>query len=109
MESLVLTVHYVICVIMVIMILLQAGKGASIGATFGGGSSQTLFGPRGSATFLTRATTVLAIVFLCTSVWLAHFSRNRSVGSVLDQVSPEAMIEEAVGTEEEKTEKEPQN
>jgi preprotein translocase subunit SecG len=100
METFVLTVHYIICITMVILVLLQIGKGASIGATFGGGGSQTLFGPRGAATFFTKATTVAAIAFLMTSVWLAHFSKEKSVGSVLDKLPVDAVQEEVVTPQE---------
>ncbi|OGP13182.1 MAG: preprotein translocase subunit SecG [Deltaproteobacteria bacterium RIFCSPLOWO2_02_FULL_50_16] len=105
METLLVTVHYIICVVLIILVLLQAGKGASIGATFGGGSSQTLFGARGAATFLTKVTTVLALAFLCTSIWLAQISRDKTIGSVLDKVPvemPAEMPVEDVAVPEEK-------
>ncbi|HKY63021.1 MAG TPA: preprotein translocase subunit SecG [bacterium] len=77
METAILIVHYVVCVFLVIVILLQAGKGADMGAAFGG-SSQTVFGSRGAATFLSKLTTGVAIVFLLTSVSLASISRKRT-------------------------------
>lgn len=77
METAILIVHYVVCVFLVIVILLQAGKGADMGAAFGG-SSQTVFGSRGAATFLSKLTTVVAIVFLLTSVSLASIARKRT-------------------------------
>ncbi len=77
METAILIVHYVVCVFLVIVILLQAGKGADMGAAFGG-SSQTVFGSRGAATFLSKLTTGVAIVFLITSVSLASISRKRT-------------------------------
>lgn len=78
-QPLILTVHYVLCIFMTVVILLQAGKGADIGAAFGAGSSQTLFGPRGAATLLSKLTTVVAMLFLVTSVSLATIQRNRSM------------------------------
>lgn len=77
METAILIVHYVVCVFLVIVILLQAGKGADMGAAFGG-SSQTVFGSRGAATFLSKLTTGVAIVFLLTSVSLASIARKRT-------------------------------
>ncbi|HJP26829.1 MAG TPA: preprotein translocase subunit SecG, partial [Arenicellales bacterium] len=59
-------------VVMVVLILLQQGKGADAGAAFGGGSSQSLFGARGSANFLSRVTAVLATLFLLSSLGLAY-------------------------------------
>ena len=84
MESLLITVHYTLCIFLIIVILLQAGKGADIGAVFGGGS-QTVFGSRGPATFLSKLTAGVAIAFLVTSIWLAQISKNRSVTSVIDK------------------------
>lgn len=87
MESVILVVHYFVCVFLIVVILLQAGKGADIGAAFGG-SSQTVFGSRGAATFLSKLTSVVAIVFLVTSISLAAISRNRTESSILKTVAP---------------------
>jgi preprotein translocase subunit SecG len=65
------------------IILLQTGKGADMGAAFGGGSSQTLFGSTGSSTFLSKATTVAAIVFMITSLGLAYISGNSTKSSIM--------------------------
>ena len=99
METLLIAVHGVVCFLIIILVLLQAGKGASIGATFGGGGSQTLFGPRGAATFLTKTTTIVALVFLVTSILLAQISKERSTGSVLDEVPVDTTLEEGVPQE----------
>lgn len=85
MENLVLVVHYIVCSFLIVVILLQAGKGADIGAVFGGGSG-TVFGSRGAATFLSKLTTVMAIVFLLTSISLASISRSKSESSILKTV-----------------------
>ncbi|EKD42499.1 MAG: hypothetical protein ACD_73C00133G0001, partial [uncultured bacterium] len=77
LEPVILVVHYLISIFMIIVILLQAGKGADIGAAFGAGSSQTLFGARGAATLLSKATTVVALLFLATSLSLATISKSR--------------------------------
>ncbi|MBI4212536.1 MAG: preprotein translocase subunit SecG [Deltaproteobacteria bacterium] len=86
METIILVIHVLLCLFLVGVILLQAGKGAEMGAAFGG-ASQTLFGSRGPATFLTKITTGVAIFFLVTSIWLAEMSKQRSMpSSVLDSV-----------------------
>ncbi len=86
MPTLILVLHFIVCILMIIVILLQAGKGADIGATFGGGS-QTVFGPRGAATFLSKVTTISAIIFLMTSIYLANVSKNQSGSSILKGMS----------------------
>jgi preprotein translocase subunit SecG len=63
-------IHIIVCFFLIAIVLLQSGKGAELGAAFGG-SSQTLFGSRGAATFLNKMTTVAAIVFMITSLTLA--------------------------------------
>jgi len=77
-ETLVVVVHVVIAVALVGLVLIQQGKGADAGAAFGGGASQTVFGSQGSGSFLTRATTLLAIVFFVTSFSLALFAKQRA-------------------------------
>ena len=85
METLVLTIHYFLCAFLIIVILLQAGRGANIGAVFGG-ASQTVFGSRGPATFLNKITAIVACSFIVTSIWLAHDAKSRQVSSVVDKV-----------------------
>ena len=70
-------VHVVVCFALVLIVLLQAGKGAEMGAAFGG-ASQTLFGSSGAMGFLTKLTTVAAIVFMTTSLILAFVSTKRA-------------------------------
>jgi preprotein translocase subunit SecG len=77
-ETLIVVVHVVIAVALVGLVLIQQGKGADAGAAFGGGASQTVFGSQGSGNFLTRATTLLAIVFFVTSFSLAVFAKQRA-------------------------------
>lgn len=76
MESVILIVHVLTAVVMIGFILLQQGKGAEMGASFGAGSSQTVFGAAGSVGFMTKATSVLAAVFFATSIGLAVFARQ---------------------------------
>ncbi|KMQ76361.1 preprotein translocase subunit SecG [Marinobacter subterrani] len=77
-ETLVVVVHVVIAVTLVGLVLIQQGKGADAGAAFGGGASQTVFGSQGSGSFLTRFTTLLAIIFFVTSFSLAVFAKQRA-------------------------------
>ena len=96
MEIFITIIHYIVCIFLIIVILLQAGKGADIGAAFGAGGSQTLFGPRGAATFLNKMTAVVAGVFMLTSMGLVYISRSGGHGSVLDKVSLPAPSAETV-------------
>ncbi len=78
MEHLIIFVHVLAAVGIVGLILIQQGKGADMGASFGSGASQTLFGSRGSGNALTRATAVLAAIFFATSFALAVVSKNNA-------------------------------
>jgi len=78
METLVVVVHVIVAVAIVGLVLLQQGKGADAGASFGAGASQTVFGSSGSGNFLVRATTIAATIFFVTSLALAIFARNQS-------------------------------
>jgi len=75
--------HLTVCFLMIAAILLQAGKGAEIGAAFGG-SSQTVFGSRGPGTFLSKVTVAAAVIFMLTSLGLALLSKQENVASVID-------------------------
>lgn len=78
LETLVVVVHVVIAVALVGLVLIQQGKGADAGAAFGGGASQTVFGSQGSGSFLTKVTTLMAVVFFVTSFSLAVFAKQRA-------------------------------
>ncbi|MGE0483317.1 MAG: preprotein translocase subunit SecG [Gammaproteobacteria bacterium] len=85
--SILLAVHLVLAVLLIGIILMQQGKGATAGAAFGSGASATVFGARGSASFLTRTTAVLAALFLANSMLLAHlYGRTLESSSLLDRV-----------------------
>ena len=94
--NLLLVIHLIIAVTIVVLVLLQQGKGADMGAAFGGGSSQSLFGARGSANFLSRATSILVATFFTTSLVLAFLytrqGEERSIleGSIIEQVQEQA-------------------
>jgi len=86
MYALVMTIHVVVCIFLIIVVLLQSGKAADLAGAFGGMGSQTAFGPRGSATLLSKATTISAVLFMVTSLSLSILAtRNAGLGtSVLD-------------------------
>jgi preprotein translocase subunit SecG len=75
------TIHVLVCLFMVIVVLLQSGKAADLAGAFGGMGSQTVFGPRGSATVLSKATTIAAALFMVTSLSLSIMA-TRSGGAV---------------------------
>jgi preprotein translocase subunit SecG len=85
---LLVTTHVLICVLLVIVVLLQSGKAADLAGAFGGAGSQTAFGPRGAATFLSKATTWCAIMFMVTSMTLVlRQSRLQgNVGSIFERI-----------------------
>ncbi len=76
-HTLILIVHVLAAVGIIGLVLLQHGKGADVGAAFGGGASGSLFGATGSANFLSRATAVLAVVFFLTSLGLAYLATHK--------------------------------
>ena len=86
MSSLVIIIHIVVAVALILIVLLQTGKGADMGAAFGGGASQTLFGGGGASTFLSKLTTIAAIIFMLTSLGLAYLSGHRTSRSVTSQI-----------------------
>ena len=89
MFTLVTIVHVLVCIGLILIVLLQTGKGADVGAVFGG-SSSTLFGSSGAGNFLTRLTTGMAIVFMITSILLGYFSGKKPSASVFDAARPRA-------------------
>ena len=82
MQIFIVIIHILVCILLVLIVLLQRGKGASMGAAFGG-SSQTIFGSSGPGTFLGKITTLVALVFMMTSLYLAYFSASKG-RSVMD-------------------------
>src|SRR5262245_24537628 len=83
MVAVITIVHVLSCIFLVLVVLLQTGKGADMGAVFGG-SSSTVFGSSGAGTFLTRLTTATAVVFMLTSLSLTYFSARRNTATVFD-------------------------
>ncbi len=80
--------HLLVALGLILIVLLQSGKGADIGAAFGGGSSQTVFGGRGAATFLSKMTTALAVLFMVTSIVLTILSAQRGGSSIVGEDRP---------------------
>ncbi len=85
MTTLVVTLHVSVCILLILIVLLQSGKGAEMGVSLGGGAGQTLFGAGGPATILTKITTAVAIIFMVTSLTLAYLSGNQSETSVMKE------------------------
>jgi preprotein translocase subunit SecG len=83
MITAVVAVHIIVCITMVIVVLLQQGKGADVGAVFGG-SSSTVFGASGAGNFLTKVTWACAVLFFSTSIFLAYASTKRVTGSIFE-------------------------
>jgi preprotein translocase subunit SecG len=78
-------IHVIVSVGLILVVLLQTGKGAEIGAVFGGGSSSTIFGSSGAGNFLTKLTTAMAIVFMITSLTLGYFAGQRPSATIFDR------------------------
>lgn len=91
LQSIVLYIHMMVALLIVVLVLLQRGKGADAGAGFGAGASGTVFGSRGSASFFSRATAVLATMFFATSLTLAYLAGQAPT-------APTSILEEAAGS-----------
>jgi len=92
MQTIVVVFHLIISVALVVLVLIQRGKGADVGAAFGSGASQTVFGSQGSGSFLTRTTAILATLFFASSLTLAYFT---SQGTDRKSVTESLMSEPA--------------
>src|SRR5215470_10249883 len=91
MYILALIVHVIVCLFLIIVVLLQSGKAADLAGAFGGMGSQTAFGPRGSATLLSKATTISAILFMVTSLSLSIVaSRQAGLGTSVLESAPKS-------------------
>ncbi|HXF80883.1 MAG TPA: preprotein translocase subunit SecG [Usitatibacter sp.] len=86
MQTLVLVLHILAAIGIVVLVLLQHGKGADMGAAFGSGSAGSLFGSAGAANFLSRTTAILAAVFFLTSLGLTYFSSPSKSSGVVQQL-----------------------
>ena len=95
MITLLIILHVILCLFLILIVLLQAGKGAEIGAAFGVGASQTLFGPRGAASFMHRLTTIVAALFILTSFSLTIISAKAKKPTIIKKVVKETQKEKA--------------
>jgi preprotein translocase subunit SecG len=80
--------HVLACLFLIVIVLLQRGKGAEMGAMFGGGAGATVFGSRGAGNFLTRMTTAAAVVFMLTSLTLAYVAQDRTSDTLFEEGAP---------------------
>ena len=94
MQTVILIIHVLVAVGLIGLVLMQQGKGADMGAAFGSGASGTVFGARGSGSFLTRSTAILATVFFVTSLWLAYFSGQGVTRKSVTEIETPAVVEE---------------
>ena len=111
MENIILIIHFIIAILIIGFVLIQQGKGAEAGASFGAGASQTVFGSSGSWNFFSKITAILATLFFVTSVTLAVYAKNKVVVETIElPQAPESALEilesssdlpQAIGTGEE--------
>jgi len=92
MFTLITLIHIVVCFILIIVVLLQSGKSADLAGTFGGGGSQSIFGPRGTTNILSKVTTICAVLFMFTSIGLWILSA-KGAKSVVKGEEPAAVTE----------------
>jgi len=98
MEILITIIHIVVCLVLIMIVLLQMGKGADMGAAFGGGGSNTLFGSTGASTFLGKVTVGVAVVFMVTCLILAYMSAHTIGSSVVEDIEAPAETSAPVNT-----------
>lgn len=89
MYTFILVLHIIVSIFLILVVLLQTGKGAEMGASFSAGASQTLFGSRGAATFLNKLTAAVAILFMVTSLSMAILSKREATTSVIGTTKTE--------------------
>ena len=103
MSSLLIILHVIVALFLVLIVLLQTGKGAAMGSAFGG-ASQTMFGSSGASNFLSKMTTVAAVVFMLTSLGLATVSSRKETDSVMPEVKETTPVGKEASDESEKSE-----
>ncbi len=107
MSGIITVIHIIVCFILIVAVLLQSGKAADLAGAFGGGGSQTVFGPRGAATILSKATTISAIVFMLTSLALWMLSARGVSSAVKGEEAPTKEVPAVTETKKEADEKKP--
>lgn len=85
MTAVLITLHIIVCIALIVVVLLQAGKGAEMGVSFGGGGSNTVFGASGGRDFMSKLTAAAAIIFMLTSLTLAYFYGQPGSSSVMPE------------------------
>lgn len=95
MNLVLVVLHVTVCFFLIAVVLLQRGKGAEVGAVFGGGASSTVFGGRGAGNFLTKLTTGSAVIFMLTSMTLSYLAVERSE----ERLFQDGVVEEAPAAE----------
>ena len=95
MNVVLVALHVIVCFFLIAVVLIQRGKGAEVGAVFGGGASSTVFGSRGAGNFLTKLTTGSAVIFMCTSLALSYLATEASSDRLFEgELAEEAAVEE---------------
>lgn len=107
MSGIITVIHIIVCFILIIAVLLQSGKAADLAGAFGGGGSQTVFGPRGAANILSRVTTISAILFMITSLGLWMLSVRGVTSAVKGEGAPTEEAAAVTETKKETEEKKP--
>jgi preprotein translocase subunit SecG len=102
MDAVITALHVIVCIFLVAVVLLQRGKGAQVGAVFGGGAGATMFGSRGAGNFLTKLTTGAAVVYMVTSLSLSYLGINDAGDRLFEdgaaqETAPEESIFEDLG------------
>ena len=103
MNTLLIILHVTVALFLVLIVLLQTGKGAAMGSAFGG-ASQTMFGSSGASNFLSKMTTVAAVLFMLTSLGLATFSSRQKIDSVIPESQGTEPLEKEVVNQPNKSE-----
>lgn len=91
-------VHIIVSVAMIAVVLLQSGKGAEMGASFGASGSQSVFGAGGGSTFMSKMTTGAAVIFMLTSLTLAYLSSKPGTSSIMSSAPPQKAAPQGQGT-----------
>lgn len=90
MTAILIALHIIVCIALIVVVLLQAGKGAEMGVSFGGGGSNTVFGASGGRDFMSKVTAAAAIIFMLTSLTLAYFYGQPGSSSVMPETKAAA-------------------
>ena len=107
MSALLTTIHIIACFVLIVAVLLQSGKSADLAGAFGGGGSQTVFGPRGAANLLSRVTTICAVLFMVTSLGLWMVSATGTKSALSGEETPVQETPAVTETEKKAAEEKP--